>query len=187
LVKVYQRLIHRWKLTNPNVRPSAAVLRQILERCIYGVDTQDEAVRVASFSLYLAMCDEIDPKRYWTHVRFPRLRGNTINCHDFFEDGPTLVERHELRKFDLVVGNPPWGQEGSIPDAVSAWVEREAEHRSGDDKRSWNASYVSIGPLFLPRAAELVKPEGSVSLMQSSAVLLNDVGTARELRARLFN
>jgi hypothetical protein len=186
LVKAYQRLIHRWKLANPDKRPTAAILRQILERCIYGVDTQADAVRVASFSLYLAMCDEIDPKRYWTHVRFPRLRGNTINCHDFFEDGPTLVERHELRKFDLVVGNPPWGQEGSIPDAVTAWVEREAERRGRDDKRSWKASYVSIGPLFLPRAAEVVKPEGSISLMQSSAVLLNDVGTARELRARLF-
>jgi len=186
LVKAYQRLIHRWKLANPDKRPSAAVLRQILERCIYGVDTQEDAVRVASFSLYLAMCDEIDPKRYWTHVRFPRLRGNTINCHDFFEDGPTLAEGHELRKFDLVVGNPPWGQEGSIPESVSAWVEREAQRRPGDDKPSWKASYMSIGPLFLPRAAEVVKPEGSVSLMQSTAVLLNDVGTARELRARLF-
>ncbi len=187
LVKAYQRLIHRWKRANPDKRPSAAILRQILEQCIYGVDTQQDAVRVASFSLYLAMCDEIDPKRYWTQVRFPRLRGNTINCHDFFEDGPTLSERHQLRKFDLVVGNPPWGQEESIPDTVSAWAEHEAMSRPGDDKRSWRASYMSIGPLFLPRAAEVLKPEGCVSLMQSSALLLNDVGTARELRERLFN
>ena len=34
---------------------------------------------------------------------------------------------------------------------------------------------------------EVLKPDGVVSLMQSSAVLLNDVGTARELRARLFS
>ena len=186
LVKAYQRLIHRWKLANPDKRPSAAVLRQILERCIYGVDTQEDAVRVASFSLYLAMCDEIDPKRYWTHVRFPKLRGNTINCHNFFEDGPTLTEGQDLRKFDLVVGNPPWGQEGKIPDTINTWIERDAKRSPVDDKRSWKASYMSIGPLFLPRAAEMVKPVGSVSLMQSSAVLLNDVGTARELRARLF-
>ncbi|MBL8797700.1 MAG: SAM-dependent DNA methyltransferase, partial [Planctomycetia bacterium] len=32
-----------------------------------------------------------------------------------------------------------------------------------------------------------VKPDGTISLMQSSAVLLNDVGTARELRARLLS
>jgi hypothetical protein len=186
LVKAYQRLIHRWKLANPDARPTAPILRQILERCIFGVDTQEDAVRVASFSLYLAMCDEIDPKRYWTQVRFPKLRGNTINCHDFFADGPTLTDQHELRKFDLVVGNPPWGQETRLPPAVSAWIERESDRRSENDKRSWTTSYVSIGPLFLPRAAELVKPEGTVSLMQSSAVLLNDVGTAREFRARLF-
>ncbi|MBY0523530.1 MAG: N-6 DNA methylase [Gemmataceae bacterium] len=187
LVKAYERLIHRWKLANPNERPSAAVLRYILERCLYGVDTQEDAVRVASFSLYLAMCDEIDPRRYWTQVRFPRLRGNTINCHDFFEDGPTLTDGGELRKFDVVVGNPPWGREESIPDAVSAWAERELEQRPEENKRSWKASYVSIGPLFLPRAAEVIKTEGTISLLQSSAVLLNDVGTARELRARLFS
>ncbi len=187
LVKAYQRLIYRWKLANPGTRPPADVLRRILANSIFGIDTQEDAVRVASFSLYLAMCDEIDPKRYWTHVHFPKLRGNTINCHDFFEDGATLTDGGNLRKFDLVVGNPPWGQEGSIPEAADLWIEGEAASRAEGDKRSWKTSYVSIGPLFLPRAMEVLKPGGVVSLMQSSAVLLNDVGTARELRARLFS
>ena len=151
LVKSYQRLIYRWKLANQGIRPPADVLRRILANCIFGIDTQEDAVRVASFSLYLAMCDEIDPKRYWTNVHFPKLRRNTINCHDFFEDGATLTARGNLRKFDLVVGNPPWGQEGSISEAVDRWIEREAASRTEGDKRSWKTSYVSIGPLFLPR------------------------------------
>ncbi len=187
LVKAYQRLIHRWKVANPDAKPSADILRHILANSIFGIDTQDDAVRVASFSLYLAMCDEIDPKRYWTHVHFPKLRGKTINCHDFFEDGATLTNHGKLRKFDLIVGNPPWGQEGSVPEAVDRWIEREANSRAEEDKQTWKASYVSTGPLFLPRAMELLKPGGVVSLMQSSAVLLNDVGTARELRSRLFS
>jgi hypothetical protein len=186
LVKAYQRLVHRWKTANKGQRPSAALLRHILERCLFGVDTQDDAIRVASFSLYLAMCDEIDPKRYWTSVRFPKLRGQTISCHDFFDDGPALKDGDKRREFDLVVGNPPWGQEEKLSDAATTWVKTEAARWPSSDKRSWSASYVSIGPLFLPRAAELLAPEGRVALMQSSAVLLNDVGTARQFRERFF-
>lgn len=187
LVKTYQRLVHRWKVANPGDKPPVDVLHHILANCVFGTDTQDDAVRVASFSLYLAMCDEIDPKRYWTHVHFPKLRGKTINCHDFFEDGATLLDRGSLKKFDLVVGNPPWGQEDTVPEAVERWIEREAAGREEGDTRSWKTSYVSIGPLFIPRAMEVLKPTGVVSLMQSAAVLLNDVGTARELRTRLFS
>ncbi|HYH64471.1 MAG TPA: N-6 DNA methylase, partial [Urbifossiella sp.] len=186
LVKAYQRLVHRWKKTNPKQRPTAGVLRQILERCLFGVDTEDDAVGVASFSLYLAMCDEIDPKRYWTSVRFPKLRGRTISCQDFFDDGPALKDGDRLRAFDVVIGNPPWGQEERVSAAVTAWVEREAQARPAEERRTWATSYVSIGPLFLPRAAELLAPDGRVSLMQSSAVLFNIVGTAQEFRARLF-
>ena len=64
------------------------------------------------------------------------------------------------------------------------WIERESQRWPEKDRRSWATSYVSIGPLFLPRAAEVVKPDGCVTLMQSSAVLLNDVGTARQFRVR---
>jgi hypothetical protein len=186
LVKAYQRLIHRWKVSHPGKRPSAAVLRYILERCLFGVDTEEDAVRVASFSLYLAMCDEIDPKRYWTTVRFPRLRGNTINCHDFFDDGPTIIHGGQQRLFDYVVGNPPWGQEDALSDSAAGWIERERRARPTADARSWGTSYESAGPLFLPRAADLLYPDGCVSLMQSSSVLLNEVGTARSFRKRLF-
>ena len=186
LVKAYQRLVHRWKKKNPEQRPTAGVLRQILEKCLFGVDTEDDAVGVASFSLYLAMCDEIDPKRYWTNVRFPKLRGQTISCQDFFDDGPTLKQGDRLREFDLIVGNPPWGQEEELSAAATAWVKRETERWPAADKRTWGTSYVNIGPLFLPRAAEMLAPDGRSSLMQSSAVLLNDVSTAREFRARLL-
>src|SRR5208337_453704 len=66
------------------------------------------------------------------------------------------------------------------------WVQKESQRWPADDRRVWPTSYLSIGPLFLPRAAEHTKPGGYVSLMQSSAVLLNNVGTARQFRSRLF-
>jgi hypothetical protein len=76
LVKAYQRLIHCWKTAHPGRRPSAGTLRNILQDYLFGIDTQEGAVRVASFSLYLAMCDEIDPKRLhrYRHQPVPIVR-----------------------------------------------------------------------------------------------------------------
>src|ERR1039458_7378868 len=79
LVKAFQRLVYRWKLSHRREEPTAGKLRNILENNLFGIDINAEAVRVASFSLYLAMCDEIDPKYYWTQVQFPRLRNRNLH------------------------------------------------------------------------------------------------------------
>jgi len=74
LVKAFQRLVHRWKNAHRGEGIRAETLRGLLQNNLFGVDKDPHAVRVASFSLYLAMCDELDPKHYWTQVRFPPMR-----------------------------------------------------------------------------------------------------------------
>jgi hypothetical protein len=71
LVKAFQRLVHRWKQAHPGETIKAEVLRRLLTDNLLGVDKDPHAVRVACFSLYLAMCDEIEPRHYWTQIRFP--------------------------------------------------------------------------------------------------------------------
>ena len=86
LVKAFQRLIHRWRLKNRR-DPLVTDLRPILENNLIGVDKNPEAVRVACFSLYLAMADAIEPKHYVTRENikvFPRLRGTRLIHRDFF-------------------------------------------------------------------------------------------------------
>jgi len=158
LVKTYQRLIRRWKRAHPGEEVDAGVLRRLLELNLRGVDVDKDAVRVASFSLYLAMCDEIDPRHYWRQVRFPRMRGKQMRCADFFrEDVPGIRTRADAAKYDLIVGNPPWG-ENSMTDPARRWA-NGPEHL-------WKTSYNDFGPLFLAKAAELLKPEGVVSMLQ---------------------
>ncbi len=84
LVKSFQRLVHRWKLSNQDEQVRAETLRRLLERNIFGVDKDPHAVRVACFSLYLAMCDEIEPRYYWTQVKFPTMRQRRLVHSDFF-------------------------------------------------------------------------------------------------------
>nr|MBA2670648.1 N-6 DNA methylase [Gemmatimonadota bacterium] len=121
LVKSFQRLVHRWRLAHPGEEPAAEQLRRLLERNLFGVDLDPHAVRVASFSLYLAMCDEIDPRHYWRTVRFPRLRDHRLIYSDFFSDDlEGFRTKEDAGAYDLVVGNAPWAAR-SITPAARDW------------------------------------------------------------------
>lgn len=177
LVKSYQRLIHRWKKANPEQEPRAEVLRNLLERNLFGVDVDPHAVRVASFSLYLAMCDAIDPRHYWDQVRFPQLRNRRLVASDFFADDiPGFRTEEDKGAYDLVIGNAPWGKNSA-----------EKPARDWAKKYAWELSYGDVGPLFLPKAATLIKDNGNVSMFQPAMTLLfNQSGPAQKFRGRLF-
>lgn len=179
LVKAFQRLVHRWKNAHPGETIRAETLRSLLENNLFGVDKDRHAVRVASFSLYLAMCDEIDPKHYWTQVRFPLMRGQRLIKADFFkEDFPGFQTREDKASYDLVTGNAPWGEKTSSIDAKN-WA--------NDNDHKWPIADKGIGPLFLPKAAALVKPDGKVAMIQpAGSLLFNRSSTASEFRNKFF-
>lgn len=177
LVKAFQRLIHRWKSAHPEEKIGSASLRSLLERNLFGVDNDSHAVRTASFSLYLAMCDEIDPRHYWTQVRFPSLRGRSLLSQDFFDETSNGVRTVEdAGQYDVVVGNAPWGK-NSVTPLSKDWAK---EH-------DWPVSNGDIGPLFLAKSTSLSKPTGRISLIQpGSTLLFNHSSPARHTRERIF-
>jgi hypothetical protein len=180
LVKAYQRLIQRWKNVHPNLKPSTDALRKMLQRNLFGVDIDPHAVRVASFSLYLTMCDELDPKSYLTTTKFPQLRNQTLICADFFrEDVRGFSTEHDGDTYDLIIGNAPWGR-GTETEHAKKWASNSA-HR-------WPIPNKAIGTLFLAKAATLVKRDSRVSMIQpASSLLFNRSGPANRFRERLFS
>lgn len=179
LVKAFQRLVHRWKNAHPGETIRAETLRSLLENNLFGVDKDRHAVRVASFSLYLAMCDEIDPKHYWTQVRFPLMREKRLVNADFFkEDCAGFRTRGDAASYDLVIGNAPWGEK-TLTEHAKAWAD--------DTDHKWPISYKGVGTLFLPKAASLAKPEGKVAMIQpASSLLFNRSGPVSEFREKFF-
>ena len=179
LVKSFQRLVHRWKQGHPGETIRAEVLRRLLEKNMFGVDKDPHAVRVACFSLYLAMCDEIEPRHYWTQVSFPSMRESRLICSDFFsEDRSGFSTAENAGTYDLVVGNAPWG-DGVITERAEAWAVA--------DDRSWSIANNDIGGLFLVKGATLTSPEGTVALIQSANSLLFNISTtALNFRKELF-
>ena len=177
LVKAFQRLIHRWKQAHGERRIDGDTLRTMMEENLFGVDHDPHAVRTASFSLYLAMCDEIDPRHYWTDIRFPNMRGERLISKDFFdEQAPGLRTAADAGRYDIAVGNPPWGR-NSATSSAKEWAR----------ERSWPVSYGDIGPLFLVKSAALVKTSGQVSLIQPAGNFLFNISeNSRKYRGRLF-
>jgi len=177
LVKAFQRLIYRWEKAHGR-KIQSSNLKNLLENNLFGVDVDTQAVRVASFSLYLTMLDKVKPEYFWENeFRFPRLRERQLVAADFFEEnkeGFRSVE--DAGKYDLVIGNAPWGK-NTITPAAKSWA-----------GNIWTISYGNIGPLFLPKAARLTKFGGQIAMIQPAlALIFNQVSTAQKFRARLFS
>jgi len=180
LVKAYQRLIYRWRAINQRREVPINVLRRLLEHNIFGVDSDPQAIRVASFSMYLAMCDEIDPRNYWrdpNRVLFPKLRNERIIVADFFDDSKKGIRAVDDKGvYDLVIGNPPWGDR-TISSLAREWAKRN----------DWKVANKDFGVLFVVKSMALVKQNGLVCLVQSAGALLyNKAPTAVKLREKVF-
>jgi hypothetical protein len=177
LVKAFQRLVHRWKIAHPGERIRAETLRGLLQNNLFGVDKDAHAVRVASFSLYLAMCDEIDPRHYWTQVSFPAMRGSRLVHSDFFrEDQAGFRSGPDSGSYDVVLGNAPWGGD-PLRKLARQWA----------TERNWPIAEKEIGTLFLPKALGLARAKGCVSMIQPARVLLfSRRGPAVKFREKLF-
>ncbi|HTO35611.1 MAG TPA: N-6 DNA methylase, partial [Flavobacterium sp.] len=110
LVVVFKRLVQIWRLQQPdiNTKPDIDDLKSILKN-IYGVDKEEQAVRLASFSLSLALCNELNPVKILNQLRFDDLTKSNLIHSDFFE-----CTSLENKKFDLLIGNPPFVR-GKLP------------------------------------------------------------------------
>ena len=113
LVEALRRLV----MLKGGGKPSRQIIRETLNNQIFGVDISEAAIRVAAFSLYLAAL-ELDPDPQPPEaLKFEELIGRTLiigNARNVetTSAGAALLVKGERRKFDLIVGNPPWTFKG---------------------------------------------------------------------------
>ena len=83
---------------------------ELLQRSIFGIDRDADACSVAELSLILTLLDYCDPPdlENGTSFKLPSLRGENIFAANFFQKGLECFGLLQRRKFDWVVGNPPW-------------------------------------------------------------------------------
>jgi hypothetical protein len=168
LVTAFKRIVQWWQKeqfekTDKISPPTLAKLKSILINSIYGIDIERESVRLATFSLTLALLEMLDPTKMWkelTQEKLIDLRDN-IKTKDFFDFIPEALD-----SFNLVIGNPPFN-----PPRENNYWEDTIHHT----KLDFDVPQKNIALLFLQQAMKLLKKGGLLSLvMPSGALLYND-------------
>jgi len=171
LVEAYRRLISRWMQANPGKHPSILDLTDILKKNIFGVDISRKAIQIAALSLYLTICDYLEPRYIWDKVTFEPLINSHLFISDFFEKDAPFYE-----KYDLIIGNSPW--ESELTEPARKYIERSGKP----------VGYKQSSQAFLWQVAELCNPDGEICMIVSSkGLLFNRSKTNQEFRKQFIS
>ena len=169
LAEAFRRRVFRWTQANRGLPVTCGILTDLLEQSIFGIDINSEAIRVTLLSLILAMCEFLSPSIIWESLSFPKLIGKTLFVADFFSDP------FQNRKFDIVIGNPPWQSELTAP--AQTYL-KETGETVGDNQ---------IAQAFALKSARVCAPNGQVCLiMPCKSLLFNRSGNTIKFRQTLF-
>lgn len=181
LVESFKRLVKRYENQYKEKLTDFDKLKKILTDNIFGIELHPQAIKVAAFSLYLALVDNLDPKTIWQKKkhRLPNLvnnpndksikaQGRNLFCRD------AILENTEIEniQFDLVVGNPPFGTT-DLSESVRNYC------------NGFNFAKEMVLP-FLHKATKFA-PNGEIALIFNTKVLTNTGGTYQIFRKWLFN
>lgn len=181
LVESFKRLVIRYEKQHNERLTDFNTLSTLLTENIFGIELHSQAIKVAAFSLYLALIDKLDPKDIWQNKkhRLPNLinnphdrtlkeQGNNLFCRD------TILENKEIEniEFDLIVGNPPFGTK-DLSESI----------------HNYCAEYGFAKEMVLPFLHKATKfaPNGEIALIFNTKVLTNTGRTYQNFREWLFN
>ena len=184
LVESYKRLIQRWKNAHPNNKISFKELKKILLENIYGIEIDPLAIKVAAFSLYLALVEQLDPKTLWIKKEYslpylinnpdgPSLKGKQGNNLWRRDTISEVDAEHFVIKADLIVGNPPFGTDKISP-GIKDYL----------NKRKYAQEKVLA---FLDKAVQFANDDGKIALIFNTKVLTNTNKRYQNFRKWLFN
>ena len=175
LVRVFQRLCeHRRKTRRGRTTIPWSELLDLLSR-MRGWDVDGGAVRVAVFSLYVALLEEVRPpdiRKLMARGRvLPPLHGETLHCGDFFAVAPDDAQ------VDVVIGNPPWSSRHGERHSALDWCKREGLPAPGREQ-AWP---------FVWKALRHLQGDGVAALLlPAMGFLHNHARPAVEARKRLM-
>lgn len=130
LVEAFRRLV--WREAGDRT-PTRALVCRILYEQLFGIGNNPAALRITAFSLYLAAMELAEePILDVRELRFDELIGRTLFESDAIR--MPLPSRLADKKFDAVVGNPPWTFAGRESGSANPLVD-ETGHRRCPDQR----------------------------------------------------
>lgn len=171
LVKSLQRILER-NIEKNGFLYDKEKINYLIEKNIYGVDYNEEAVDVTIFSLYVTLLDYQDPKNL-EEFRLPILKNKNIFFGDFFDE--ENMKMIESMNYKFILGNPPWGRV------------RQKDYKKYCEKQNVVAQDGEICVAFLIKAQEIGNENTECSLVIPSKLLYKGKNPSIALRKRLLN
>ncbi|WP_456325754.1 HsdM family class I SAM-dependent methyltransferase [Desulfonauticus submarinus] len=149
---IFLVLSFRELLKRINKKMSFEDKKKILEESFYGIDLDESAINITTFSLYIELLEYEKNKKLSSNDKFPILKNN-IKAQDalFYSE----------QNFDLIIGNPPWG---SKPEYF-----KKIKNRSF----AKNIANKESAQIFVNIAIEKLKDGGTLALVLPSASFYN--------------
>lgn len=181
LVESFKRLVKRHENNHNTKLTDFKILSNLLTDNIFGIEINSQSIKVAAFSLYLALVDNLNPKTIWQNKNYKlpylindlkdksiKKQGKNLYCRD------TISTNEEIEniEFDLVVGNPPFGTKELLPSIKSYNV----EHNFAPE----------MVLSFLHKAIKFA-PSGEIALIFNTKVLTNTGSKYQNFRKWIFN
>ena len=163
LVESYKRLVLHWRMRNDWKKPKTADLKALLTR-VHGVDLEPGAIKLAAFSLCLALCEALEPEHIRKSVQlFPELEGETLHASCFFK----AIELGLINKrVGVVIGNPPF--KSKLTTEAASRAAAEFKNMLGNKLPDDQLAY-----LFLANAKALLEEGGVISMIQPAGFIYN--------------
>ena len=172
LVRLFQRLVAHHCRSKGKRHATWPDLIAIAKR-LHGGDINAAAVRVAAFSLYIALLEQSNPPDLPALIEkgrlLPSLYGDTLRPEqDFFAHADGTF-------YDAVIGNPPWkGRSGQVTTA-QAWTNEQGLPSPAKD----------IAWAFVWKSLKVLKPGGLVGILLPAMGVLHNTDSADARRALL--
>lgn len=185
-------------LENGRKKLPLADKREILKKCIYGVDIDIHAVEVSKFSLLLKLLEgETEPSVKETEPILPNLDGNILSGNslvaydDIVENELSIDELINIapfdwnsindgKKFDAIFGNPPYVKTEDI-NVLSSDIEISIY------KKKYKTSYKQFDKyyLFIEQALKLLNTSGKLCYIIPNKFY--KIASGEKLRALICN
>lgn len=145
-------------------------LKELAKENIFGIDSDESAVQVAAFSIYLTLLDYQNPADI-SSFRFPNMMETNLICCDTFVDN--LFAGIE---FDYIIGNPPWKRGSKEVDAAGMEIKQEYQRYVKRREKQEGRQIVNnqeIAQAFVVRTFDFMQPKTKCALVLTSKILYN--------------
>ena len=161
LVQSFRRMVDREIALSGENKISKNRLREIAQNNLFGIDINEQALKVTCFSIYVAILDYIDPKSILPVFHFPNLIGNNLFAANFFDKENsfnTVINQNEV---DFILGNPPWKSD------------KDEVHINWLKANNKVVGRFEIAQSFLLRSKDFMKPKTVSALIVTSTIFYN--------------